>query len=151
MAWRRALAAAAALVVFVYAASAADTVLRARSALREGEKWLEWSDHPDLKQAHFQAEFDARRAELDADRAAGRLGADAYDKQLLLARFERDRAVSDSSLKYAYLWFESAATLFAPPESRWSARARVLMTETRERWRRERLAQGLPAEDYRLQ
>jgi hypothetical protein len=151
MSGRRALAAAAALTAFVYAATAADTMLRARSALREGERWLEWSDHPERKKAHFDAEFDARRAALDADRASGRLSAEEREKRLLLARFERDRAEADSSLRHAYVWFESAADLFSPPESRWSARARVLMAETRERWRRERLAQGLPAEDYRLQ
>jgi hypothetical protein len=150
MSARRALAAAVALAAFILIATGADTVLRARSALHEGERWLAWSDRPELKKAHFDAEFDARRAALDGDLASGVLSRDGYDKRLLLARFERDRAESDSALDHARVWFESAANLFSPPESRWSARARVLLAETRERRRRERLAQGLPAEDDRL-
>ena len=147
MAWRRALLTAAGLLAFVYAAACVDVVLRARSAYLEGEKWLSWSEHPELKKAHFDAEFDARRAALDRDLASGVLSRAGYDERLLLARFERDRAESDSSLEHAAVWFESAATLFSRPQSRWSVRARVLLAETRGRLRSERTAQGLPSDD----
>jgi len=150
MGWRRALAAAAALALFVQAAVALDVVLRARAACHEGEKWLAWSDHPELKRARLDAEFEARRAELEAEGASGRLGADAFRKQLALASFDRDRALEESSAERAAVWFRSAADLFASPESRWRARARVLLASARERVRRERLARGLPAEDFRL-
>jgi len=148
---RRALAAAAAVSVFVLASAAADTVLRARSALQEAEVELAWADHPELKRAHCDAEFETRRAQIENERAAGALSSDAADKRLAVARFERDRELSDSSLRRACVWLDSAANLFAPPHSRWSERARALLVVTRERWRQERVAQGLPAEDWRLQ
>jgi hypothetical protein len=150
MRWGRALAAAAALAAFVQGAVALDVILRARAACREGEKWLAWSASPELARAHFDAELESRRAELESLRSSGRLDEDAFRKQLALARFERDRAAAQSPLERAAVWFESAADLFARPESRWSARARVLLAETRARLRDERLARGLPAEDFRL-
>lgn len=148
---RRALAAAAGLVVFVFAATALDVVLRARSSYLEGEKWLAWSEHPELKAARLDAELAARRGELAAERAAGRLSEDAFMKQLALARFARDRAVGESALKYAYVWFESAAELFTPPESRWSALARARLGPTRELWRQELRSRGLPSDDGRIE
>jgi hypothetical protein len=151
MAWRRALAAAAALTVFVYAAVAADTVLRARAACREGERWLAWSRHPEQRRARLDAELEERRAELERERAAGRLGGEEYAKRLGLARFERDRAEAEGTAKFAALWLESAAGLFTPPESRWSVRARAELVEARALWRRELQARGLPADDYRLE
>ena len=36
-----------------------------------------------------------------------------------LARFDRDYRISESSLKYAFIWFQSAVELFSPPESKW--------------------------------
>ncbi len=151
MGWRRALAAAAGLLVFVYAASYADLVLRARSAYLEGEKYLEWNAHPEEKKAHFEAEFQARRKTLEAARDAGRLTPAECGKKVELARFERDQAVAESSLKYAYVWFETAADLFSPPESRWTRLARAQETKTRELWKKELDAKGIPYKDYMLE
>src|ERR1035437_6562439 len=100
MAWRRALLTAAGLLAFVYVAACVDVVLRARSAYNEGEKWLSWSEHPELKKAHFDSELAARQKTLEKDRDAGRLAPAEFDKQLGLARFERDQAVAESSIKY---------------------------------------------------
>lgn len=151
MTWRRALLTAAGLLAFVYAAACADVVLRARSAYLEGEKWLAWDAHPELKKAHFDAELAARRRTFEAERAAGALSAAEFDKKLGLAAFERDQAVAESSLKYAYVWFQTAAELFTPPESRWTARAREKMKTTRELWKRELDAKKIPYQDYMLE
>jgi hypothetical protein len=149
--WRRGVAAAVGLLVFVYAASYADLVLRARSAYLEGRKYLEWNAHPDEKKAHFEAEFQARKKELESRRDAGTLSAADCDKQVELARFERDQAVAESSLKYAYVWFQTAADLFSPPESRWSRLARVEEAKTRELWKKELDAKGIPYKEYMLE
>lgn len=151
MGWRRVLLTAAALLAFVYAAAYADVVLRARSAYREGEKWLSWSEHPELKKAHFDAELARTRAALEADRSAGRLTSAEFDRKLGLATFERDQAVADSSLKYAYVWFQTAAELFTPPESRWTVLSREKMKTTRELWKKELDAKKIPYQDYMLE
>jgi len=151
MAWRRVFLTAAGLLAFVYAAACVDVVLRARSAYLEGEKWLSWDAHPELKKAHFDAELAARLKIIEADRAAGRLSQDEFVKKSGLATFERDQAVQESSLKYAYVWFQTAAELFTPPESRWTARAREKMKTTRELWKKELDAKKIPYQDDMLE
>ena len=48
------------------------------------------------------------------------------------AYLEGEKAINPRD---AYAWYESAATLFTPPESRWSRLARQKMPETKERWK----------------
>lgn len=151
MNWRRALLTAAGGLAFVYAAACVDVALRARSAYLEGEKWLEWDRRPELKKAHFDAELVAREAALKAQRDSGKISAPEHDKKLFLARFERDEALKESSLKYAYVWFQSAAELFTPPETPWSRKARARMRETRELWKKELRAKNVPFQDYMLE
>ena len=151
MAWRRTLLTGLGLAAFVYAAACADVVLRARSAYLEGEKWLSWSEHPELKKAHFDAELAARQKAIEADRDAGRLTPAEFDRKSGLARFERDQAVAESSLKYAYVWYQTAAELFTPPESRWTRMSREKMKTTRELWKKELDAQKIPYQDYMLE
>lgn len=142
---------AAALVAAVYAMARVDLVLRARSAYLEGEKWSEWSRKPELKKAHFDAELAAREGELSRELAKGRLDRAAYERKAGLARFERDQAVAESSLKYAYVWYQTAAELFSPPENRWSVLARAKMAETRVLWKKELDARKIPYQDYMLE
>jgi hypothetical protein len=151
MAWRRALLTAAGLLAFVYAAACADVVLRARSAYNEGEKWLSWDAHPELKKAHFDGELAEAQAKLEKDRDAGGVTPADFDKKLGLARFERDQQVAESSLKYAYVWFQTAAELFTPPESRWTAMSREKMKTTRALWKKELDAKKIPYQDYMLE
>jgi len=51
----------------------------------------------------------------------------------------------------AYAWYESAATLFAPPESRWSRLARAKMPEARARWKAELQSRHIAVTDDMLQ
>jgi len=129
MSWRRAAAAAVGVAAFLQAAVCADAALRARSALLEGEKWLEWSRRPDLMRASLDAELEARLRRLQGERDAGRMADDDFQRRLALARFERDQALRRDARAYARVWFESAARLFTPPETRWSARARARLKE----------------------
>jgi hypothetical protein len=151
MGWRRILLTGAGLLAFVYAAAAVDVTLRARSAYLEGEKWLLWNERPELKKAHFDAELAARQKQFESERAAGKLTPAEFDRKLGLARFERDQAVAESSLKYAYVWYQTAAELFTPPESRWTAMSREKMKTTRELWKKELDARKIPYQDYMLE
>lgn len=146
---KRGLLAAAALAAAVYALALGDVALRGRSAYLEGEKWLEWSRRPELKKAHFDSALAAREKALEKEKAS--LTPEAYAKKRALARFERDQAVAESSLKYAYVWYRTAVELFTPPETRWTRAARERMAETRELWRRELAARGVKATDQMLQ
>lgn len=47
----------------------------------------------------------------------------------------------------AYAWYESAATLFVPPESKWSRMARAKMPEAKARWIAEVRAKKIPLPD----
>ena len=142
---------AVALIVAVYAMARVDLILRSRSAYLEGEKWAEWSRKPELKKAHFDAELAAREGELSRELAKGKLDRAEYERKVGLARFERDQAVAESSLKYAYVWYQTAAELFSPPENRWSLMARGKMTQTRALWKKELDAQKIPYQDYMLE
>ena len=142
---------AVALIVAVYAMARVDLILRSRSAYLEGEKWAEWSRKPELKKAHFDAELAAREGELSRELAKGKLDRAEYERKVGLARFERDQAVAESSLKYAYVWYQTAAELFSPPENRWSVLARAKMPETRALWKKELEAQKIPYHDYMLE
>lgn len=150
-AWVRSGLIAAALVAAVYGMARVDLVLRSRSAYLEGEKWMEWSRKPELKKAHFDAELAAREGELSRELAKGKLDRAAYERKAGLARFERDQAVAESSLKYAYVWYQTAAELFSPPENRWSVLARARMAEARELWKKELDARKIPYQDYMLE
>lgn len=148
---RRAVLTALALAAAVYGMARADLWLRARSAYLEGEKWSEWAAKPELKKAHFDAELAAREAELKRDLDAGRLDKAAFERKSGLARFERDQAVAESSLKYAYVWYQTSAELFSPPENRWSALSREKMKTARELWKKELDARKVPYQDYMLE
>lgn len=144
---RIALTALASMAAF-YGVVAADVALRARSAWLEGEKYMRWHDHPDEKRAFFDAEFARDEARLREGLASGKMTKDEFDERLELARFERDQSVSESSAKYAFVWFQSAAELFNPPESRWVERSRVRMAQAKTLWQDELRAKGIPFEEY---
>lgn len=146
---RRALLTAAALAAAVYAMALGDVVLRGRAAYLEGEKWLEWSRRPELKKAHFDAKLTEREKALEKEKDS--LPPEAYARKLALARFERDQALAESSLKYAYVWHRTAVELFTPPETRWTRAARARMAETRELWRRELESRGVRVAEHMLE
>jgi len=55
-----------------------------------------------------------------------------------------------TSPKEAYAWYESAATLFTPPESKWSRMARDKMPVAKEKWKAELKAKHIPFDDSML-
>jgi hypothetical protein len=148
---RRKALAVLACVLAVYGMVYADVCLRARSAYLEGEKYLEWDRHPELKAAYLDRVLAEKQARLQGDRTAGRITAAELDERLALARFERDESMKESSLKYAYVWFQTAVELFSPPESRWVVRSRQQMTVAKELWKKELDAKKIPYQDYMLE
>ncbi|HAH08258.1 MAG TPA: hypothetical protein DCM05_17320 [Elusimicrobia bacterium] len=136
------LAAAAA----VAALAAADLVLRARSAYREGEKYMQWHARPEAKKAFFETQFSREKARLDAEKAAGRMPEAEYERRLELERFRADESAAESSLKYAYHWFKTGSELFAPPESRWTKLSRARKEEALALWKKELDARKIPYE-----
>ena len=53
--------------------------------------------------------------------------------------------------KEAYAWYESAATLFVPPESKWSRLARLKMPLAKERWKADLRARHIAFDDAMLE
>jgi hypothetical protein len=51
----------------------------------------------------------------------------------------------------AYAWYETAATLFTPPESRWSRLAREKMPIAKEKWKADLRARKVPFNDSMLE
>ncbi|MBI5210373.1 MAG: hypothetical protein HY927_10415 [Elusimicrobia bacterium] len=135
----------------VYVVACADLWLRARSAYLEGEKCLQWHADPRVKAAHFDRILSRNAEQLRREQEAGRLSAAELETKLKLLKFERDYAVNESSLKYAYVWFQTAVELFSPPESRWVKLSRVKMAETKELWKAELKAKKIPFQDYMLE
>jgi hypothetical protein len=54
------------------------------------------------------------------------------------------------SAQLAYAWYESASTLFTPPESRWSRLAREKMPIAKEKWKAELKAKNIHFNDSML-
>ncbi len=124
-----------------------DLSLRARQAYAEGLKYLDWQEHPESKAAHYDAALRRRQMKLDGELKAGRLAPDAYKAQSTLLRFERDERVSESSLKYAYVWFQTGCDLFSPPRGRWARLCCERMPGVLGRWKTELKARRVSYED----
>lgn len=131
----------------VYGIAYADLTIRARSAYLEGEKYLEWDRRPELKKAQLDLELSRRQGELRKRFAAGA----ELEQRLALAVFERDEAVKESSLKYAYVWFQTAVELFSPPESKWVVLSREKMALAKGLWKKELALKKIPYQDYMLE
>jgi hypothetical protein len=123
---------------------------RAREAFREAERYERWAQDPEEKTRHYEAKFLKEKARLDGQREKGKLSAEDYDQDLEVLKFDRDQAVQESSVKYAYQWYKDVYELFSPPESRWVRAARLRAPAAKERWRDELRAKNIPFEEYML-
>ena len=149
--WVRAASLTLFCVAAVYAMIYVDVTMRARSAYLEGEKYWQWSENPALKKAALDGEFQKRKLGLDAGLAKGKLTQDEYNKQLDIAGVNRDERMSESSIKYAYIWYQTVVELFSPPESKWVKLSREKMPKAKEMWKAELRAKKIPFEDYMLE
>ena len=150
-AWLRLAAGIAAVAAVVYGMVAVDVVLRARSSYLEGEKYMRWNDHPEEKKAWLEQRFEKEKTDLEDAKSRGAVGPEEFQHKLALAEFERDEGMRESSVKYAFIWFQTAVELFTPPESRWVRLSRERLPEARRLWRAELESKGLKVEDYMLE
>jgi hypothetical protein len=140
----------AATAAVAYAMVYLDVRSRAREAFAEGQKYERWAAEPEEKKRFFERKFLKEKSALDERKEKGALSAEEYEQDLEVLQFDRDQAVSESSVKYAYQWYKDVYELFSPPESGWVRRARLLAPAAKERWRDELRAKGIPFEEYML-
>ncbi len=129
----------------------ADVLLRARDAYQEGEKYMQWHENPALKAAALNLQYDKEKSDLDKKLAKGKIKKDEYARSLEISAFDRDRKMEESSIKYAYVWYQTAYELFSPPESRWVKLSREKAPAAKEKWKEELRAKKIPFEDYNLE
>ena len=70
---------------------------------------------------------------------------------ILRARYAYREGEKAANPREAYAWYESAATLFTPPESRWSRLAREKMPAAKEHWRADLRARHIPFDESMLE
>ena len=135
----------------VYGMIYVDLVLRARHAYLEGEKYLEWHFHPDRKAQYYKTWQVQRLAELEKKLSQRKITQDIFQREKELLEFQKTQALEDSSIKYAYVWYQTAVELFSPPESKWVKLSREKMVMAKELWRQELRAKKIPFEEYMLE
>ena len=131
----------------VYALIYRDVVARARESYEQAETYMGWQRDPASKQAHFDDKFTRDRSELEKQLAKQKITDKEFRRRVDALEFDRDFALSESSLKYAYQWYKDTYELFSPPESRWVKEARRKAPEVLELWKQELRAQKVPFED----
>jgi hypothetical protein len=149
--WIKKTLAVAAGIALIYALVYVDVMLRARSAFNEGEKYWLWNEQPQLKEAALGKQKEAALKELDAQAARGKITKEDLEKQREIVESDYTRKSQESSIKYAYFWYQTVVELFTPPESSWSRKARQKMPLAKELWKKELIAKHIPFEDYMLE
>ncbi|MEK7287416.1 MAG: hypothetical protein AAB091_02485 [Elusimicrobiota bacterium] len=147
----RKIALATAVIGGVYGLILGDLWLRAREAYFEGEKYMRWHSNENEKKIYLEQQFDKRKTELDRLLSRRRISESAHRERVELAIFDRDEAMKESSVKYAYIWYQTAIELFSPPQSIWVKRARKKMPVAMELWKQELAAHRIPFEDYMIE
>ncbi|MCB4791871.1 MAG: hypothetical protein LHV68_08285 [Elusimicrobia bacterium] len=138
-------------IISVYVLIYIDVVLRARSAYLEGEKYFSWYSNPEIKKTELLKELEKEKAKLDKKLSKGKISQEDYNKELEIIKFDNEQKLNDSSIKYAYVWYQTVVELFSPPESKWVKLAREKMPKAKELWKKELTDKGIPFEDYMLE
>jgi hypothetical protein len=108
---------------------------------------MAWHRDPAAKEKYLQEKFTVDRAALDQQLAQKKISDTEYRRKLDALEFDRDFALGESSLKYAYQWYKDTAELFSPPESQWVREARKKAPDVLELWKQELRSQKIPFED----
>lgn len=149
--WTRIVGLIVMCVAIVYALIYTDIVLRARSAYLQGEKYWQWYENPAQKDIALAKEFEKEKSKLDAKLAKKKISQDDHNSQLEILKFTHDQKLKESSIKYAYIWYQTVVELFSPPESKWVRLSREKMPKAKELWKQELRAKKIPFEDYMLE
>jgi len=148
--WQKIALAVAGTIAVMYAMVYVDVVTRAKEAYMEGEKYWSWTDHPEQRVQFLESQLTSDKADLQAKLSKGKLSKDEFDREMELLRFDHEQQMKESTIKYAYIWYQTAVDLFSPPNSKWVQLARQKMPLAKERWKAELRAKNIPFEDYMI-
>ena len=137
-------------VIIMYAMIYVDVVLRARSSYMEGEKYRAWHENPAQKKIDLDKTLESELKKLDKKLASNKIKKDEYGRSVEIVKFNHDRKLEESSIKYAYVWYQTTVELFSPPESKWVKLARKKMPVAKEQWKQELRKKNIPFEDYMI-
>ena len=148
--WVRNALLVAATAAVAYGMVYVDVQARAREAFHQGEKYARWHEDPEAKKRFYEKKFLEEKERLDKRREKAENSPEEYEQDLEVLKFDRDQAMAESSIKYAYQWYKDTYELFSPPESKWVRQARFLAPAAKQRWREELRARNIPFEEYML-
>lgn len=134
-------------VLGVYALIYRDVVARAHESFNQAERYMQWAKEPAAKHKHFEGVFSAGRVDIEQQLASKKISDKEFRRRLDALEFDRDFALSESSLKYAYQWYKDTYELFSPPESRWVKESRARAPQALDLWKQELRSQNIPFED----
>src|SRR5688500_15217334 len=110
---------ALAAIAGVYGLIYADLVVRAREAYQEAETYMEWDRNPDKKRAALDERYKFEKSRLERLLKKKETSPEEFQERMDALEFEREFALQESSLKYAYQWYKDTYELFSPPNSKW--------------------------------
>ena len=148
--WQQIALGAAGTIAAMYGMIYVDVVSRAKEAYLEGEKYWNWTEHPDQRAQYLQTKLAADEANLETKLNKKELSQDDYQRQRELLEFANQQQLKESTIKYSYIWYQTAAEQFSPPNSKWVQLARQKMPLAKERWKAELRAKKIPFEDYMI-
>ena len=148
--WQKITLMTAGTVALLYGLVYVDVVMRAKEAYLEGEKYWNWTDHPDQRAQFLQSELTVGKTTLQNKLSQGKLSKDEFERETELLQFDNEQQMKESTIKYAYVWYQTAVDLFSPPNSKWVQLARQKMPLAKERWKAELRAKKIPFEDYMI-
>ncbi len=148
------------MIAAVYIIVYIDVVSRAREAYLEGEKYWSWHHDQQLKIKQLDEEYAHEKKLLERRLNPNiiaiilgkkKLSKEEYQQQIEALEFEHKRRLEESSIKYAYVWYQTVVELFTPPESKWVKLSRQKMPVAKEMWKQELRSKNIPFEDYMLE
>lgn len=128
-----------------------DLRARARHAYLEGEKYMAWAADPELKKNFLDKAYAEKFKKLERALADGGFTKADFEDRKTLLETEKAFKLNESSAKYAYIWYKTAARDFTPPGNRWSRLAEQKSRAALELWKEELKAGKIKFEDYMLE
>lgn len=138
-------------IFLVYLTIYIDVVLRARSSYMQAEKYMQWYYYPEKKLEFLNKEFEKEKKKLDSLLSKNKITKKEYDLKIEILKFNKERQLNESSLKYAYIWYKTTIELFSPPESKWVKQAKEKICKVKEMWKEELIKKGYKIEDYMIE
>ncbi|MFA5857503.1 MAG: hypothetical protein WC955_00390 [Elusimicrobiota bacterium] len=157
--WVQIVSAVIVFILTVYTVVYFDITSRAKEAYLEAEKYQAWHTDPQLKVKQLEEQYTTEKKALEKRLnpslintilGVKKLTKEELAQQVDAIEFEHTRRLNESSIKYAYVWYQTCVELFSPPESKWVKLSREKMPAAKELWKAELRAKKIPFEDYML-